>query len=79
MRESPKVQSWVVYETVSGSMIGTKSVCSADEWKVIEARELGRTRIVREGIANENEAEKLARGTSGDPQARPKALRPTFG
>jgi hypothetical protein len=60
-------------------MMGTKSVCSADEWKVIESRELSRTRLVKDGIVNENEAEKLARGTSGDLKARAKALRPSSG
>ena len=78
MRERPKQQTWVVYETIAGPQIGMRSVCSADDWKVVEARDPARNRIVRADIADENEAEKLARGTSGDLKVRPKPLRPTF-
>ncbi|MES2788007.1 MAG: hypothetical protein V4719_00190 [Planctomycetota bacterium] len=78
MRESPKVQTWTVYETVTGPKTGMRSVCTADEWKVIELRDSVMNRLVREGIVAENEAEKLARGTSGDLKVRPQALRPKF-
>ncbi|MDB5387554.1 MAG: hypothetical protein JWM11_3200 [Planctomycetaceae bacterium] len=78
MRESPKVTEWVVYETVTGPQAGMKSVCTAAEWKVIDGRDPNKNRIIRENISDENEAEKLARGTSGDLKARAKALRPTF-
>ncbi len=78
MRESPKVQTWVVYETVTGPQIGMRSVCTADDWRVVEARDPTKNRIIKEGITDENSAEKLARGTSGDLKARPKPMRPTF-
>ncbi len=78
MRESPKVQKWVVYETVTGPQAGMKSVCTTDDWRVVESRDPGKNRIVKAGIDDENEAEKLARGTSGDLKTRPKPLRPTF-
>ena len=75
MRESPKVQKWVVYETVTGPQAGMKSVCTADEWNVVEARDPSKNRIIKADITDENEAEKLARGTSGDLKTRLKALR----
>lgn len=78
MRESPKIQTWTVFETVTGPKTGMRSVCTAEEWQVIELRDAGMHRLVRDGIAAENEAEKLARGTSGDLKVRPQALRPKF-
>ena len=78
MRESPKVQPWIVYETLTGPNAGRRSVCTNEEWKVIELRDSVTNRLVQAGILAENEAEKLARGTSGDLKVRPQALRPKF-
>lgn len=78
MRETPKVQKWVVYKSITGSKAGTNSVCTADEWKVVQERDPGENVIVQEDIVDESEAEKVARGTSGDLKTRPKAPRPTF-
>ncbi len=78
MRERPKPQKWVVYETATGPKTGMRSVCTAEEWKAVESRDPLAHRIVRDDITDETEAEKLARGTSGDLKVRPKPLRPTF-
>ncbi|HEY2250209.1 MAG TPA: hypothetical protein VGH74_04070 [Planctomycetaceae bacterium] len=66
MRETEKVQVWVVYEAVKGTDIGRKSLCQQSEWEAIESRHPGHNRLVQGGIMSESEAEKLARGTSGD-------------
>lgn len=78
MRDSPSVEKWVVYETVSGQNVGIMSVCTASEWTKIETTQPGMHRIVRDDITDETEAEKLGRGTSGDLKDRKKAPRPTF-
>lgn len=78
MRELPKVEKWAVYETLSGPTVGRRTVCSASEWKSIQTREPGRHKIIREAITDESEAEKLARGTSGDIKSRHTIDRPKF-
>jgi len=66
MRETEKVEAWVVYEAVQGNDIGRKSLCRQSEWEALESRHPGHNRLIQGGITNETEAEKLARGTSGD-------------
>lgn len=78
MRESAKIEKWVVYETVNGPNAGRKSVCTAGEWSLLESSKPGDNRLVMEGITNENDAEKMARGTSGDKKPREQKPRPTF-
>jgi hypothetical protein len=78
MRESPKIQTWVVYETLKGPMAGLRSVCTASDWKLVESRDPTMNQIIKDGISTENEAEKLARGTSGDQKPRQTAPRPKF-
>lgn len=70
MRETEKVEAWVVYEAVQGDNVGRKSVCRQSEWVAIETRFPGHNKLVQGGITNETEAEKLARGTSGDAKKR---------
>jgi len=70
MRETEKVEAWVVYEAVQGDNVGRKSVCRQSEWEAIETRFPGHNKLVQGGIMNETEAEKLARGTSGDAKKR---------
>ena len=79
MRESEKVEKWVVYETLTGPNAGRKSVCTAGEWKSLECSKPGDLQLVKEGIVNENDAEKLARGTSGDKKPPQQKPRPSFG
>jgi len=63
----PKAVAWVVYKmTVHGRQDQVNAVCEQGEWDVMEARQPGYHTLVRSGIANEAEAEKLARGTAGD-------------
>jgi hypothetical protein len=65
--------SWVVYRTtLHGKTEATNCVCTRGEWDALALAQPGRQTLVREGITTESEAEKLARGTSGD--ARPRHL-----
>jgi hypothetical protein len=71
MRKTEKVVSWVVYRmTLHGKKDGGKAVCQQDEWDAMERISPGYHALIQSGIANEGEAERLARGTSGDPVQR---------
>ena len=62
-----KVESWVVYQRVlKGQAAGINAVCEAGEWEAMLAAQPGLLTLVRSVIASEGEAERLARGTSGD-------------
>lgn len=65
---SRRAEWWVVYQMAGkGSTSGGTAVCTQDEWDAMEIARPGHHTLVRERIANEAEAERLARGTSGDP------------
>jgi hypothetical protein len=71
MRKVAEVASWVVYlMTVHGKPSGMHAVCEQGEWEAMERAALGYHTLVRSGIASESEAERLARGTSGDAKPR---------
>ena len=58
---------WVVYEIGAAEKDqGMNVVCDQDEWDAIELAQPGKHKIIRTGITNEGEAERLARCTSGD-------------
>ncbi|HZY87423.1 MAG TPA: hypothetical protein VFE78_21480 [Gemmataceae bacterium] len=68
---SEKAVSWVVYlMPVKNNAAGMSAVCEQGEWDAMELARPGRHTLVRSGIASEAEAERLARGTSGDPKPR---------
>jgi hypothetical protein len=68
---SRRPATWVVYQSaVKGEATGPNAVCEQGEWDAMEAAAPGRNRLIRGGIVNEGEAERLARGTSGDPVPR---------
>jgi hypothetical protein len=71
MQKTENVKTWVVYQTTlqgkSSDMSGVRRViCEQDEWDAMEREQPGKHTLVRSGITNEGEAERLARGTSGD-------------
>jgi hypothetical protein len=78
MRNTPEEEKWVVYESIEGKTIGTRSLCSASQWLAIQERYPGANKLIEENITDENVAEKLARGTSGDLKPRKTAPRPKF-
>ena len=88
MSKSNKPVSWVVYRVSPiGKQLGGNAVCEQREWDEMERVRPGYHTLIRSGIASEAEAEKLARGTSGDPiKPRPSgealaraAINPTLG
>jgi len=75
MKKAHWNESWVVYQSaVRGEPTGPNAVCEQDEWEALERANPGHNRLIQSGIRTEGEAERLARGTSGDPIARGSAL-----
>ena len=71
MPKSDEAVLWVVYTLDPlGKTPGINVVCEQSEWDAMELARPGYRTLVRSGITNEAEAEKLARGTSGDPKPR---------
>lgn len=66
MRFTKPVESWVVYQAMA-KRGGGRAMCPASEWPALEAA--GHT-LIQAGLVNEGEAERLARGTSGDTKPR---------
>jgi hypothetical protein len=67
MKNSEECVSWVVYRvTVKGKPSGMCAVCEQGEWAAMELAQPGRHTLVRAGITNEGEAERLARGGPAD-------------
>ena len=63
---------WVVYRMATrGKTVGVNAVCEQGEWDAMERDRPGLHTLIRAGIATEGEAERLARGTSGDPVRKP--------
>jgi hypothetical protein len=66
-RKQPGQPSWVVYRmTIRGCPDGMNAVCSQAEWDAMQRAKPGEHTLIRAGITNEGEAERLARGTAGD-------------
>jgi hypothetical protein len=71
-------ESWVVYSMpMKGSAEGIRAVCVQSEWDAMEVAKPGAKTLVRAGIWNEGEAERLARGTSGAATTRSSKTRLT--
>lgn len=71
-RNRPRPVSWVVYRvTLKGQAAGPNAVCELTEWEEMERRRPGGHTLIQSGIASEGEAERLDRGTAGDPIPRP--------
>ena len=67
MPRSDEAVLWVVYQvSIDGKATGVNVVCEQGEWEQLELAHPGLYTLIRSGIASEAEAERLARGTSGD-------------
>jgi hypothetical protein len=67
MRRTGEAVSWVVYKmTLHGKAEQVNAVCEQGEWDAMELARPGYHTLVRAHITDESEAERLARGTSGD-------------
>lgn len=68
-----EVETWVVYRTtaqIQRKQFASNAVCEQSDWHAMELAKPGYHTLIMSGIQNEAEAEKLARGTSGDPVKR---------
>lgn len=71
MRKKARCELWVVYRMpMKGHADGMNAVCDQDEWDAMEKERPGYNTLIRSGITSEGEAERLARGKSGDPVPR---------
>lgn len=64
-----KVESWVVYQMtaiVQKKQIVSNAVCEQSDWEAMQLSQPGVHTLLQSGIPNEADAERLARGTSGD-------------
>jgi len=67
MRFMETIVGWVYYKkTLRAGAEPGNAVCSQSEWDAMESARPGFHTLVQAGIATEAEAERLARGTSGD-------------
>jgi len=70
MRKTNQVASWVVYQaTFDRKASGMAAVCEQAEWDAMERSAPGTRTLIRAGIANEGEAERLARSLPAVPPA----------
>ncbi|MBA4189861.1 MAG: hypothetical protein C0467_17905 [Planctomycetaceae bacterium] len=71
MRRTETCMAWVVYRmTLPKQAIGGNVVCEQTEWDALELARPGYHVLLHSGLKTEQEAEKLARGTAGDPPIR---------
>ena len=62
---------WVVYSMpVKGSAERARGICEQWEWDAMELARPGVNTLIQGGIAHEGEAERLARGSSGETPPR---------
>ncbi len=70
-----KVMSWVVYQmTIHGKPSQLNAVCEEAEWHAMELAQPGHHRLIRAGITNEGEAERLARKRPDDAAIKPSVV-----
>ena len=63
--------TWVVYTIpMKGSPEGARAVCERREWEAMDLARPGYFTLIQGGIANEGEAERLARGRAGEVKPR---------
>jgi hypothetical protein len=63
--------SWAVYLTpMMGSQDPLRAICSQAEWEAMDRERPGFYTLVQGHIPNEGQAERLARGTSGEKPPR---------
>lgn len=71
MRTANEASSWAVYHIAAkGKDSARNALCDQGDWEAIERVGAGSCTLIRANITNEGEAERLARGTSGDTKPR---------
>jgi hypothetical protein len=62
-----QLEAWVVYRvSTQDKQGGGNAVCAQHEWEAMERARPGYHTLVRDHIVSEGEAERFARGRSGD-------------
>jgi hypothetical protein len=75
MRKQQEIAlSWVVYKMKIAGPQGPNAVCEQAEWDEMERVNPGYHTLIRQGIASEPEAERLAREAPGGSIIRPVSL-----
>jgi hypothetical protein len=69
--------TWVVYMIPLNDSPGIRAVCDEREWEAMDAARPGFFTLIQAGITNEGEAERLARGSSGEARPRNTKAGPT--
>ncbi len=73
-----KDQTWVVYSMpLKNCAEPMRAVCEQREWDAMDRAKPGFYTLIQAGISNEGEAERLARGASGE--ARPRNTKRVIG
>jgi len=71
MRKTEEATLWVVYRMKTrGKIAGVNAVCEQGEWEAMELFKPGIHTLIRAGITNEGEAERLARSSPVDDNTR---------
>jgi hypothetical protein len=71
MRMTEESVLWVVYRmTIHGKPTGVNAICEQGDWEAMQRAQPGYHTLIRAGITNEGEAERLARNGSGDSKPR---------
>ena len=70
MNRTEQAGPWVVYRMTLHNKPSMNAMCLQSEWDAMELAKPGFHTLIRGGIASDSEAEKLARGTSGDAKSR---------
>jgi hypothetical protein len=69
--QQTRTTAWVVYEIPArGKLEAARAVCDQSEWDELDRGKPGYFTLIQSGINNEGEAERLARGRSGEVPAR---------
>ena len=75
MKKTEEPVLWVVYRmTINGKPSQMNAVCEQNEWEAMESTRPGYHTLVLAGIANEGEAEKLARNAPHDQAIRTQGI-----
>jgi hypothetical protein len=67
----PNATGWAVYLVpVKGDQEPARAICTQAEWEAMDRDRPGYFTLVRGGLTNEGQAERLARGTAGEKPPR---------
>ncbi|HEY1378594.1 MAG TPA: hypothetical protein VGF55_17470 [Gemmataceae bacterium] len=75
MRAAEACGPWAVYGRDVGGPAAVHAVCTQADWDAIEAANPGAYTLVRGGILNEGEAERLARDSTASLRTGPRSYR----